>query len=169
MCYKHNVMIKDYRKTTWRERLPWLMVVLPVTAILVTIGIQWWRDHKAQLDENARVNAEINLISQTALDFDSIVQQYIALARNHDSQAKGYYDRILSDPRVSRMHDLEGRAVPQWPSVESCDAFRAYYDASFRLLETSVDGRPLVSVEDRVKAYDGKLEALQKALNPARR
>ena len=67
------------------------------------------------------------------------------------------------------MNDLGAKPVTQWPSIESCDAFRAYYGAAFNLLILSVDKRPIITVEEGVKAYDGKLEALQKALNAARR
>jgi hypothetical protein len=133
------------------------------------IGIQWWRDHKAQLDENAKVNAEINVISRTAVEFDPIVQEYVKLVRANDPQANGYHGRRLNDPRLSRMNDLIAKPVTQWPSVESCDAFRAYYDVSLRLLETSVDKRPPMKVEDRIEAYEGKLESLQRALDAARR
>ena len=121
-----------------------------------------WKRH----DANANVNSEIIQIGRTASDFDPIVQQYIALARANDPQARGYHDRILSDVRVSRMNDLSAKSVTQWPSIES---FVAYYGAAFNLLILSVDKRPIMTVEEGVKAYDGKLEALQKALNAARR
>jgi hypothetical protein len=69
------------------------------------------------------------------LDFDPIVQQYIKLLHTHDSQANGYYDERLGDPRLSRMNVLIKMPVDLWPSVESYDAFRKYYDASFKVLE----------------------------------
>lgn len=124
-----------------------------------------WKRH----DANANVNSEIIQIGRTASDFDPIVQQYIALARANDPQARGYHDRVLSDVCVSRMNDLSAKPVTQWPSIKSCDAFRAYYGAAFNLLILSVDKRSIMTVEEGVKAYDGKLEALQKALNAARR
>jgi hypothetical protein len=162
-------VIKDYRKTwrNWPERHPILLgaVITIVVGFGVLVADHVWKRH----DANANVNSEIIQIGRTASDFDPIVQRYIALARANDPQARGYHDRILSDVRVSRMNDLGAKPVTQWPSIESCDAFRAYYGAAFNLLILSVDKRPIITVEEGVKAYDGKLEALQKALNAARR
>jgi hypothetical protein len=163
-------MIKDYRKTlrNWPERHPWVtLVAIPILAILVTVLIAYLQDYQTKQAEKARVNTEIERIIKTATDFDPIVQRYIALARANDPQAKGYHDRILSDPIVGRMNDVIAKPVTQWPSVEACDAFRAYYRAAFDLLILSVDQRPMMTVEEGVKQYQGKLEALQKALNAA--
>ena len=145
------------------------MAALAIIGPLVTISGIWWRDHKAQLDDDAKVNAEINLIIQTATDFDPIVRRYITLARAGDPQANGYLDRIRSDPRVSRMNDVIAKPVTQWPSIQSSDAFRTYYKDAFDLLELSVDKRPIMTLDEGVKGYDGKLAALQRALNAARR
>jgi len=162
-------MIKDYRKTwrNWPERHPW--VILVAIPIFIPILIVYLQDYQTKQAEKARVNTEIERIAKTATDFDPIVQRYIALARANDPQAKGYYDRMLSDPIVSRMNDVNAKPVTQWPSVEACDAFRAYYTAASDLLILSVDKRPIMTVEEGVKQYEGKLEALQKALNAAHR
>ena len=140
-----------------------------ILALLVAILIPSWYYYQTKQAEKARVNTEIERIAKTAMDFDPIVQRYIALARANDPQAKGYYDRMLSDPIVSRMNDVNGKPVTQWPSVEACDAFRAYYRAASGLLILSVDKRPIMTVEEGVKQYEGKLETLQKALNAAHR
>jgi hypothetical protein len=107
--------------------------------------------------------AALNQISRTVSEFDPIVQQYIKLVRARDTQVNGYYQRQLNDPRLSRMNDFIKMPVDLWPSAESYDAFRKYYDASFTLLETPVD------VEDRINGFTGKLEALKKTLDAARR
>jgi len=120
-----------------------------------------------QRDKNAAVNAEINQISRAASEFDPIVQQYIRLVHAHE--ANGYYDKQLGDPRLSRMNVFMKMPVDLWPSVESYDAFRRYYDASFTLLETSAAGSPSINTEDRINASKGTLEALQKTLDTARR
>jgi hypothetical protein len=122
-----------------------------------------------QRDKSAIVNAEINQISQAASEFDPIVRQYIKLVQARDPQANGYYDKQLANPRLSRMNVFIKMPVDLWPSVESYDAFRRYYDASFRLLETSAAGSPSINTEDRINASRGTLEALQKALSAARR
>jgi hypothetical protein len=122
-----------------------------------------------QRDRNAAVNAEINQISRTASEFDPIAQQYIKLVHAHDPQANSYYDKQLGDPRLNMMNVFIKMPVDLWPSVESYDAFRRYYDASFRLLETSADGSPSINTEDRINAFRGTLEVLQKTLDAARR
>jgi hypothetical protein len=165
-------MIRDYRKTwrNWPERHPWVtLIAIPVAGILAAILIATLQDYQAKQAERVRVNTEIDRIIQTAADFDPIVHRYITLARAGDPQANGYHDKILNDPSVSRMNDVIAKPVTQWPSIESCDAFRAYYRAAFDLLVLSVDKRPIMTLDEAVKAYDGKLETLQKALNTARR
>jgi hypothetical protein len=122
-----------------------------------------------QRDKNAAVNAEINQISRAASEFDPIVQEYIKLVHAHDSQANGYYDKQLNDPRLNMMNVFIKMPVDLWPSVKSYDAFRRYYDASFKLLETSADRSPSINTEDRINASRGTLEALQKTLDTARR
>ena len=120
-----------------------------------------------QRDKNAAVNAEINQISRAASEFDPIVQQYIRLVHAHE--ANGYYDKQLGDPRLSRMNVFIKMPVDLWPSVESYDAFRKYYDASFKVLETPADGSSSINTEDRINASGGTLDALLKSLDAARR
>ena len=122
-----------------------------------------------QRDKNATVNAEIDQIGRTASEFDPIVQQYIKLVHSHDPQANGYYDKQLGDPRLNMINVFIKMPVDLWPSVESYDAFRRYYDASFTLLETSADQSSSINIEDRINASRGALEALQKTLDAARR
>ena len=59
--------------------------------------------------------------------------------------------------------------VDLWPSLESYDAFRKYYDASFKVLETPADGSSSINTEDRINASGGTLDALLKSLDAARR
>jgi hypothetical protein len=144
----------------------WISVLV---AIAVAFAVIVADRLSTQRDKNAAVNAEINQISRAASEFDPIVQQYIKLARARDPQANGYYDKQLSDPRLNMMNVFVKMPVDLWPSVDSYDAFRSYYDASFRLLETSADRSPSINTEDRINASRGTLEALQKALDAARR
>jgi hypothetical protein len=144
----------------------WISVLV---AIAVAFAVILADRLSTQRDRNAAVNAEINQISQAASEFDPIIQQYIKLVRAHDPQANGYYVKQLGDPRLSRINVFIKVPVDPWPSVESHDAFRRYYDASFRLLETSADGSPSINTEDRINAFRCTLEALQKTLDAARR
>ena len=101
-------------------------------------------------------------------EFDPLVQQYIKLQHDGDAKAKGLYPNHMNDPPASRMSDFNHMPITQWPSVEAYDAFKEYYLASLDVLNTSVDVNKSINVQDRIGAYDGKLEALQKALNAAR-
>jgi hypothetical protein len=159
-------MIKDFRAAvrSWFDQhaglAGWITVLVAIVAALAAMTA----DRLAtQRDKDAKVNAEINQISRTVSEFDPIVKQYIKLVRARDTQVNGYYQRQLNDPRLSRMNDFIKMPVDLWPSAESYDAFRKYYDASFTLLETPVD------VEDRINGFTGKLEALKKTLDAARR
>ena len=141
-----------------------VLVAMPVAfAVIVADRLSTRRD------KNATVNAKINQISRAASEFDPIVQQYIRLVRVHDPQANGYYDKQLRDPRLNMINVFIKMPVDLWPSVESYDAFRRYYDASLRLLETSADGSPSINIEDRINASRGTLQSLQKSLDAARR
>ena len=144
----------------------WISVLVAIAVAFAVIAADRL---STQRDKNAAVNAEINQISQTASEFDPIVQQYIKLVHARDPQASGYYDKQLGDPRLSRMNVFIKMSVDLWPSVESYDAFRRYYDASFRLLETSAAGTASIDTEDRINAFSGTLAALQKTLETARR
>ena len=144
----------------------WISVLL---AIAVAFAVMAADRLSTQRDKNATVNAEIDQIGRTASEFDPIVQQYIKLVHAHDPQAIGYYDKQRSDPRLSGMNVFIKMPVDLWPSVESYDAFRRYYDASFGLLETSADQSSSINIEDRINASRGALDALQKTLDAARR
>jgi hypothetical protein len=144
----------------------WISVLAAIAVAFAVIGADRL---STQRDKNVPVNAEINQISRAASEFDPIVQQYIKLVHAHDPQANGYYDKQLGDPRLSRMNVFIKLPVDLWPSAASYDAFRRYYDASFRLLETSADGSPSIDTEDRINASRGTLETLQKTLDAAHR
>ena len=154
----------------WFDQHPalagWITVLVAIAVAFVVVVADRL---STQRDKNETVNAEINQISRAALDFDPIVQQYIKLLHTHDSQANGYYDERLGDPRLSRMNVFIKMPVDLWPSVESYDAFRKYYDASFKVLETPADGSSSINTEDRINASGGTLDALLKSLDAARR
>ena len=144
----------------------WISVLV---AIAVAFGVILADRLSTRRDRNAAVNAEINQISQAASEFDAIVQQYIKLVHARDPQANGYYDKQVGDRRLNMMNVFIKMPVDQWPSVDSYNAFKRYYDASFRLLETSADRSQSINTKDRINASRGTLEALQKALDAARR
>jgi hypothetical protein len=49
-------------------------------------------------------------------------------------------------------------SVDLWPSVNSYDAFRKYYDASFEVLETWADRTSSINTEDRINATRARLK-----------
>ena len=163
-------MVNRARVRSWFDQNAGLGACISVlVAIALAFAVVVADRLSTQRDRSAAVNAEINQISRAASEFDSIVQQYIKLVHSHDPQANGYYDKQLGDPRLNMINVFIKMPVDLWPSVESYDAFRRYYDASFKLLETSADRSPSINIEDRIKASRGTLEALQKSLDSARR
>jgi hypothetical protein len=168
-------MVKDYRATwgNWFERHAglggWVGAVGAILAIFAAWLLARAEYLRTQHIENERVNTEINLISKTASQFDPMVQQYIKLVQENDATAKGFYNARLNDPRRTRMVDFNTMPVTQWPSVEAYDAFKEYFIASTMLMETSGSDADKSIKESYIIGYSGKLEALQKALNAARR
>jgi len=125
-------------------------------------------DLRAQRLEDGRVNDQISLISNTASQFDSLVQQYIKLALEKDSKVTEYYHRRIDDPRVEKMVDLDTMPISHWPSIEVHHAFNEYLFSSIMLMETSADEDTSIKLQDRVTAYGRKFEALKKALDASR-
>jgi hypothetical protein len=166
-------------RVLWRQTLEWceehaglggwVGAIGAVIAIFVTWGLARSEYLRTLRLEDARVNAEINLILITAADFDPMVQKYITYYRDNDPSAKGYYNRQLNDARMIRMVDFNTMPITQWPSVASYDAFKRYFFASITLMETSVDVDKSSDVDQRIKAHEGTLLNLKKALESARR
>jgi hypothetical protein len=99
-------------------------------------------------------------------EFQPIVARYIELVDTHDHGAASYFTQQQDDARFLRTADLNGMRVTEWPSVESYDAFKRYFLASYRLMQTPTENAML---ESRRKAYEGTYDALQRALTDARR
>jgi hypothetical protein len=118
-------MARDYRRKwySWFEDHAglggWVAAVAAVLAIFATWGLARDEYRRTQQFENGRVNAEINLISRTASQFDPLVQQYIKLDHDGDAKAKGFYNDHMNDPPASRMSDFNNIPIIQWPSVEA--------------------------------------------------
>jgi hypothetical protein len=173
LCY-NEAMVKDYRKTwrNWPERHAglggWFGAVGAILAILAAWQISRGEYFRTQSIENERVNKEISLIDRTASQFDPLVRQCIKLAREHSSEARGFYQKHNNDPAYSRMVDFGNMRISQWPSVEAYDAFKEYWIASLGVMQTAADTTDTPMIEERIRSYDGKLEDLQKALNAAR-
>ena len=144
---------------SWFDQHPalagWLTVLVAIAVAFAVVVVDRL---STQRDKSAIVNAEINQISRAASDFDPIVQQYIKLLHTHDPQANGYYNERLSDPRLSRMNAFIKMPVDLWPSVDSYDAFRKYYDASFKVLQTPADGSSSINTEDSINATGARLK-----------
>ena len=115
------------------------------------------------------MNDQISLISNTASQFDSLVQQYIKLAVEKDSKVTEYYHRRIDDPRVEKMIDLNTMPISHWPSIEVHHAFNEYLFSSIMLMETSADEDTSIKLQDRITAYGRKFEALKKALAASQR
>jgi hypothetical protein len=124
---------------------------------------------RAQRLEDGRVNAQIGWVGNTASQFDPLVQQYIKLALEKDSEATLYYHRQMDDPRVEKMIDFNAIPLSHWPSTEVYHAFNEYFFSSIMLMETSADEETSINLQDRITAYGRRSEALKKALDSSRR
>jgi len=169
-------MVKD-DPTRWHYRLcatrSSRRLGLGAIGTFLLIFAAWLLAHpeylRAQRWEDGRVNAQISSIGSTATQFDLLVQQYIKLAREEDSQTKEYYHRRIEDPRVEKMIDLKTMPVSHWPSIEVYNAFNEYFFSSIMLMETSEDQHASIKLQDRIAAYEKKFEVLKKALDASQR
>jgi hypothetical protein len=147
----------------------WVGALGAIVAIFVAWGLARAEYLRAQRLEADRVNAEITLFVKITSEFQPIAERYLELVDAHDPAAIDYRGKHQDDARWLRAVDLNWMPVTQWPSVESYDSFKRYFLASMRLLETSPkdDVRPIMDA--RRKAYEGTYDALQRALQAARR
>jgi hypothetical protein len=119
--------------------------------------------------QNRQVNVQINLIGNTALQFDPLVQQYIKLALEKNPNLTDYYDKRIDDPRMERMIDLKTIPMSHWPSSDVYHAFNEYLFTSIMLMETSADEDTSIKLQDRITVYGRKFETLKKALDASQR
>jgi hypothetical protein len=165
-------MARDYVHplVEWPERHPglggWVGALGAILAIFVTWGLARSEYLRVQRLQSDRTNSEIVLFVRITSEFQPIVARYIELVDTHDPAAASYFTQQQDDARFLRTADLNGMRVTEWPSVESYDAFKRYFLASYRLMQTPTENAML---EARRKAYEGTYDALQRALADARR
>src|SRR5260370_14222212 len=147
----------------------WVGEIGDIIAIFVTWGLARAEYSRAQRLEDNRVNAEISLFMRITSEYQPFVQDYLKLVDAHERAAIDYRAKQDNDVRWLRLVDINWMPITQWPSVESYDAFKQYFSTSQKVLETAPtdDLRPIM--EARRKSYEGTFEALQRALNAARR
>jgi hypothetical protein len=126
-------------------------------------------DLRAHRLEDGRMNDQINLISNTASQFDSLVQSYIKLALENDSKLSEYHHSLIDDPRVEKMIDLRVVPISHWPSNEAYRAFNEFIFSSIVLIETSADENTSIKLQDRISTYQRNFDTLKKTLDASRR
>jgi hypothetical protein len=119
--------------------------------------------------EDRRVNDQINLIGNTALQFDPLVQQYIKLALENNSKVAGYHHSLIDDPRLENMIDLRVMPISHWPSSGAYRAFHEFIFSSIMLMETSADQDTSIKLHDRISIYERNFDTLKKTLDASRR
>ncbi len=134
-----------------------------VGAIAAIFGI-WPLVQSEYLPADGR-HAQISLIDDTTSQFDSLVQQYIRLAREKNPEVMEYYHRWIDDPRREKMIDLGTMPMSHWPSIEVYRAFNEYLFSSVMLVQTSADEGTSIKLQDRIIAYGKNFEALKQALD----
>jgi hypothetical protein len=114
------------------------------------------------------MNDQINLIGNTASQFDSLVQQYITLALENDSKLREYHHSLIDDPRVEEMIDLRAMPISHWPSNGAHRAFSELIFSSTMLMDTS-DEDTSIKLHDRISTYERSFDTLKKTLDASRR
>jgi hypothetical protein len=147
----------------------WVGAIGAITAIFVTWGLARSEYLRVQRIESNRVNSEIALFARITSEFQPLVQRFLELVDANDPKAENYHIQQQDDARFLRAADLNGMPVTQWPSVESYDAFKRYFLASNRLMQTPLTEQAKPTMEARRTAYDGTYESLQRALAAARK
>lgn len=157
----------------WAERHAglggWVGAIGAILAIFVTWGLARAEYHRVQRVEADRVNSEIALFVRITSEFQPLVLRYIELVDAHDPEAEGYFQKQQDEARFLRTADLNWMRVTEWPSVESYDAFKRYFLAAYRLMQTPLASTAQPAMELRKQAFRGTYEALQNALAAARR
>jgi len=162
-------MVKD-DQTSWLARFGgWVGAVGAIAAIFAACLLAQAEYPRAPRLEDRPVNAQINLIGNTALQFDPLVQQYIKLALEKNPDLTDYYHKRVDDPRMERMMDLKTIPMSHWPSSNVYHAFNEYLFTSIMLMETSADEDTSIKLQDRITVYGRKFEALKKALDASQR
>ena len=162
-------MVKD-DQTSWLARFGgWVGAVGAIAAIFAACLLAQTEYPRAPRLEDRQVNAQINLIGNTALQFDPLVQQYIKLALEKNSNLTDYYHKRVDDPRMEGMMDLKTIPMSHWPSSDVYHAFNEYLFTSIMLMETSADEDTSIKLQDRITVYGRKFEALKKALDASQR
>jgi hypothetical protein len=126
-------------------------------------------DFSAHRLEHGRMNDQIDLIGNTALQFDSLVQQYIALALENDSKLVEYHHNLIDDPRMEEMIELRATPISNWPSIGAYRAFHEFSFSSTMLMETSTDQDTSIKLHDRISTYERNFDTLKKTLDASRR
>jgi len=147
----------------------WVSAVLAAAAIIVTVWVSVGDRNRAQKHETEGFNAQIDLFARIASELRPFVQQYVKLSEEKDLSASGYYNTHLNDGVFRRAGDLNGVPVTQWPSVESYNAYKDYFLACIRLLETPKGAVGGTSFDDRKERFVATYDVLQKVLTGARR
>ena len=85
-------MVKD-DQTSWLARFGgWVGAVGAIAAIFAAYLLAQ-AEYLRALRQDRQVNAQINFIGNTALQFDPLVQQYIKLALEKDPNLTDYYQK----------------------------------------------------------------------------
>ena len=145
----------------------WVGAVGALLAIIVTWRLARAEYLRAQRRDRERLNAAINLFERIAREFNPFVVRYAELLDNNDPGAVAYKPEWEDNPRWSSAVDLSRMAITQWPSVESYDAYKRYFETALKLLLSDIN-EPRNVIAGRIEAFTGMYENLRTALEAAR-
>jgi hypothetical protein len=140
----------------------WAGVLVAIIGILVV-----WRLREKRIQKQ-RERERLDRFKRITTELQTIVVDFLRLVDAKDHAAINYARIRSHDARWSRGENLNRMPVIQWPSIESYDSFRLYFQAASGLLETPAFDTPEV-MESRRRAFEGKFETLQNALDQARK
>jgi hypothetical protein len=85
----------------------------------------------------ARLKAEMVLMLEVVIEFEVALEQFVNFFNAEDSRTEEYKLALLDEPQYTSLQDLAELRVNAWPSLESYRAFRKYWLASNRLLDST--------------------------------
>lgn len=145
----------------------WVGAVGALLAIIVTWRLARAEYLRAQRLNKERVNEVIAPFERITREFNPIVVRYVELLQNNDPATATYRPEWEKNPLWDRAVDLYRMPITQWPSVESYDAYRRYFLAASRALQSDINySRDVIA--RNIDRFSGTYETLQTALKLAR-
>jgi hypothetical protein len=119
-----------------------------------------------------RSKAEMVLMLEIVIEFEAVLEQFVNFFNAEDSRTEEYKSLLLDEPQYTSLQDLAELRVNAWPSLEAYRAFRKYWLASNRFLDSTnikaaTEKDQWDAYKERGMSHDRALDRLKKALSGA--